>query len=598
MASPLSMLLSLFGIHSSAERVRQTLEQAIDAVVSIDTRNQVTFYNAAAERLWGFRRDEVLGQNVKMLVPQMFRPQHDELVNANRSTGVDKIVGTSREVLIERKDGSKVWGSLSLSKVRMGRQITYTAFVKDITREREARLRMDQTLEQALDAVVSIDENNLVTFFNKAAEQLWGRKREDVLGQNVKLLVPRGIQPQHDEYVNANRRTGQDKIVGTTREVPIERADGSQRWGSLALSKVQLEGKIVYTAFVKDVTEAVQQREQMRLLSLVANETDNAIIISDAAGQIVYVNHGFSQMTGYSSEEVVGRKPGSFLQGQDTDAQTVAEIRSKLQARQPFSGEILNYDKQGRPYWVSLGINPVLNEKGALVNYIAIQVNITETKERSIEFTKRFDAIGMNNGVGEFAVDGRLTSANPYMVKHLGYPDEATLIEHARRLPQIVGEAGFQRVLAGEQLVGEFTIIDAKQQEHYFNGTICPITDSAGRLKRIVSYGTDVNAKMEAQRVTDREMSEVVHSTTEVTKIISVINNIAAQTNLLALNAAIEAARAGEQGRGFAVVADEVRKLAQQSASSAEQIGRLVVETRERVENLAESLRRLSQADK
>lgn len=598
MASPLSMLLSLFGIHSSAERVRQTLEQAIDAVVSIDTRNQVTFYNAAAERLWGFRRDEVLGQNVKMLVPQMFRPQHDELVNANRSTGVDKIVGTSREVLIERKDGSKVWGSLSLSKVRMGRQITYTAFVKDITREREARLRMDQTLEQALDAVVSIDENNLVTFFNKAAEQLWGRKREDVLGQNVKLLVPRGIQPQHDEYVNANRRTGQDKIVGTTREVPIERADGSQRWGSLALSKVQLEGKIVYTAFVKDVTEAVQQREQMRLLSLVANETDNAIIISDAAGQIVYVNHGFSQMTGYSSEEVVGRKPGSFLQGQDTDAQTVAEIRSKLQARQPFSGEILNYDKQGRPYWVSLGINPVLNEKGALVNYIAIQVNITETKERSIEFTKRFDAIGMNNGVGEFAVDGRLTSANPYMVKHLGYPDEATLIEHARRLPQIVGEAGFQRVLAGEQLVGEFTIIDAKQQEHYFNGTICPIADSAGRIKRIVSYGTDVNAKMEAQRVTDREMSEVVHSTTEVTKIISVINNIAAQTNLLALNAAIEAARAGEQGRGFAVVADEVRKLAQQSASSAEQIGRLVVETRERVENLAESLRRLSQADK
>jgi methyl-accepting chemotaxis protein len=592
------MLLSLFGIHSSAERVRQTLEQAIDAVVSIDTRNHVTFYNAAAERLWGFRRDEVLGQNVKMLVPQMFRPQHDELVNANRSTGVDKIVGTSREVLIERKDGSKVWGSLSLSKVRMGRQITYTAFVKDITREREARLRMDQTLEQALDAVVSIDENNLVTFFNKAAEQLWGRKREDVLGQNVKLLVPRGIQPQHDEYVNANRRTGQDKIVGTTREVPIERADGSQRWGSLALSKVQLEGKIVYTAFVKDVTEAVQQREQMRLLSLVANETDNAIIISDAAGQIVYVNHGFSQMTGYSSEEVVGRKPGSFLQGQDTDAQTVAEIRSKLQARQPFSGEILNYDKQGRPYWVSLGINPVLNEKGALVNYIAIQVNITETKERSIEFTKRFDAIGMNNGVGEFAVDGRLTSANPYMVKHLGYPDEATLIEHARRLPQIVGEAGFQRVLAGEQLVGEFTIIDAKQQEHYFNGTICPITDSAGRLKRIVSYGTDVNAKMEAQRVTDREMSEVVHSTTEVTKIISVINNIAAQTNLLALNAAIEAARAGEQGRGFAVVADEVRKLAQQSASSAEQIGRLVVETRERVENLAESLRRLSQVDK
>ncbi len=101
----------------SGKVYEQVLSQALDAVVSIDEKNLVTFYNAAAEQLWGFKREEVVGKNVKMLVPHAIQHQHDGFVNANRDTGQDKIVGTSREIEIERKDGSKVWGSLSLSKV-------------------------------------------------------------------------------------------------------------------------------------------------------------------------------------------------------------------------------------------------------------------------------------------------------------------------------------------------------------------------------------------------------------------------------------------------------------------------------------------------
>ena len=72
---------------------------------------------------------------MKMLVPVQLQSNHDNLVNANRTTGVDKIVGTSREVRIERKDGRVVWGGLSLSKLRVGDDIMYTAFVKDVTAE-------------------------------------------------------------------------------------------------------------------------------------------------------------------------------------------------------------------------------------------------------------------------------------------------------------------------------------------------------------------------------------------------------------------------------------------------------------------------------
>ena len=136
----------------------------------------------------------------------------------------------------------------------MDSRILYTAFVKDITADRENREIINQTLEQALDAVVTIDDQNLVTFFNKAAEALWGYSRDEVRGQNVKMLVPLAIQPQHDSLVNANRETGVDKIIGTTREVSIERKNGEKLTGILSLSKIQVGGKIGYTAFVKDAT--------------------------------------------------------------------------------------------------------------------------------------------------------------------------------------------------------------------------------------------------------------------------------------------------------------------------------------------------------
>ena len=121
--------------------------------------------------------------------------------------------------------------------------------------------RTDQILEQALDAVVSIDENNCITFFNAAAERLWKYRRDEVMGQNVKMLVPRMHQSQHDGYVDRNRQTGQDRIVGTSRTVEIHQKGGTMVWGLLSLSRVKLEHETHYTAFVRDITEDMERRQ-------------------------------------------------------------------------------------------------------------------------------------------------------------------------------------------------------------------------------------------------------------------------------------------------------------------------------------------------
>lgn len=122
---------------------------------------------------------------------------------------------------------------------------------------------MSQTLEQTIDAVVTIDEANRVTFFNAAAERLWGLERHAVIGRNVSMLVPPELRSQHDGFVGRHRRTGENRIVGTTRDVPIHRQDGQQLWGSLSISQIGLkDGRKLYTAFVKDVTAEVQRRAE------------------------------------------------------------------------------------------------------------------------------------------------------------------------------------------------------------------------------------------------------------------------------------------------------------------------------------------------
>ena len=182
-------------------------------------------------------------------------------------------------------------------------------------------------------------------------------------------------------------------------------------WGRLSLSKVKLNDRTLYTAFIKDVTEEVEQRELQRMLSLVANETDNAVIISNAEGLIEYVNTGFEKLTGWKLDEVKGKKPGSFLQGTETDPRTVDVIRQRIKNREAFYDEILNYRKNGIPYWTSLSINSVF-ENSKLVNFIAVQADITRVKQMALDFTNKLHAIGSALVLLEIEPNGRVIEAN------------------------------------------------------------------------------------------------------------------------------------------------------------------------------------------
>ncbi len=497
-------MMKIWDSMKNARHFQQTLEQALDAVVIIDADNRVTFYNAAAERLWGYSGREVLGQNVKMLVPQMHRGQHDDYIAHHRRTGEDRIVNKSRVVEVERRDGSKVWCRLSLTRYGEGEHTCYSAFVQDITAEREAQEMVEQTLEQALDAVVTIDQDNHVTFFNAAAERLWGRQRSEVLGKNVKMLVPIDVQPHHDAYVQANRSGGADRIVGKSREVRLERADGQVLTVTLSLSRVQLNGRTLYTAFLRDVSAAVAQRDEFKLLSLVANESDSSVIITDALGKVEFVNRGFERLSGYSLAEMLGKKPGDVLQGALTSADAKKRLHEQLLSGQAFTEEIINYRKDGSFYWVSLTINPIKDANGRIERFISIQMDITANKERVIEAEAQQNALDTSMGVAEFTPSGQILRANDTFLRIMGYRSEDVVGRHHSLFmpPEAVREESYrqfwEKLARGEAHSGQIERRASDGHVVWLEGSYQPIIDITGKVAKVYKFVIDITAQKQA----------------------------------------------------------------------------------------------------
>ncbi|MGP0012398.1 EAL domain-containing protein [Pseudomonas sp.] len=249
-----------------------------------------------------------------------------------------------------------------------------------------------QTLEQSIDSVVVIDSKNRVILFNAAAEKLWGYAQQEVIGNNVSMLVPQLLRADHDGYVDANRHAGVNKIVGTSRDVPIERKDGSQGWGAMSISKVRTGGQLMYTAFIKDITVQHEERQRLSLLSLVVDSTENAIIVTDARWQTLYINGGFTRMFGYDEAAVLGRTPIDVI-APYFELEDIAAIRDLLGRGEPYVSQAFGYRHDGHRVWCNVTTYPVLDHLGHLTNTVTVLIDVTHTRMPEILRHKVLEAM-------------------------------------------------------------------------------------------------------------------------------------------------------------------------------------------------------------
>jgi two-component system, LuxR family, sensor kinase FixL len=257
----------------SDDRLKTITDTAVDGIIIIDSAGIVRMYNPACERLFGYAAAEVIGRNVRMLMPEPYRGEHDRYIEQYRSTGRARIIGIGREVTGRRKDGSEFPMHLSVGQGHENGEEIFVGIISDITarkqaelalREREAHLR--SIIDTAPDALIVIDERGLIESFSPAAHRLFGYAAEEVTGRNVSMLMPSPYREQHDGYLARYLRTGEKRIIGIGRVVVGLRKDGTTFPMELSVGEVKSAGRRLFTGFVRDLTE--RQTRERRLQEL------------------------------------------------------------------------------------------------------------------------------------------------------------------------------------------------------------------------------------------------------------------------------------------------------------------------------------------
>jgi PAS domain S-box-containing protein len=251
-------------------RLRAVVETAVDGVILIDAHGTVQMFNPACEKLFGYRADEVIGQNVKLLMPAPYREEHDKYLENFHRTGERKIIGIGREVTGKRKDGSVFPMDLSVGEAKEGDESIFVGIIHDLSERkraerqiRETAARMKALVETAVDGMIMIDAQGRILMFNPACEKLFGYEAGEVIGHNVSMLMPKPYRDEHSDYLENFHRTGEKKIIGIGREVTGQRKDGTTFPMDLSVGEAKQEGESIFVGIVHDLTERKQTEAQL-----------------------------------------------------------------------------------------------------------------------------------------------------------------------------------------------------------------------------------------------------------------------------------------------------------------------------------------------
>jgi two-component system, LuxR family, sensor kinase FixL len=328
----------------SDSRWRSIIQSAVDAIVLIDASGRIESFNRAAERLFGYREAEVLGQNVSMLMPEPYRGEHDGYLERYLSTGQRKIIGIGREVTGVRCDGSKFPLHLSVGEAMVDGERKFTGIIHDLServrledRLRASEARWRSIVESAVDGIVVIDSHGLVEAFNPAAERLFGYTEAEVIGKNVNMLMPSPYHEEHDEYMSRYLRTGAARIIGIGREVTAQRRDGTTFPVHLSVGEMSVNGERKFTGILHDLSARIRMEEKLREQNALARLGEMAAVIAHEVKNPLAGVRGAIQVIG-------GRLPK-----ESKDAAIVKEILTRIDALNELMKDLLLFARPPQP---------------------------------------------------------------------------------------------------------------------------------------------------------------------------------------------------------------------------------------------------------
>jgi PAS domain S-box-containing protein len=259
----LSAIVDISARKRLEERFRRVVEAAPNAIVMINARGWIEMVNAQAEHMFGYARQELLGQPVEMLVPGRFRDHHPGLRGAFFNDPRARPMGAGRDLFGLRKDGSEFPVEIGLNPIDTEEGPMVLSAIVDISARKRLEERFRLVVEAAPNAMVMINAAGRIEMVNTQAEQVFGYLREEMLGQSVEMLVPVRFRGHHPGLRGAFFADPQARLMGAGRDLFALKKDGSEFPVEIGLNPIETdEGPMVLSAVV-DISDRKQKEERI-----------------------------------------------------------------------------------------------------------------------------------------------------------------------------------------------------------------------------------------------------------------------------------------------------------------------------------------------
>lgn len=356
--------------HSEA-RIKAVLETATDGIVGIDARGLILSINSAAERIFGYPKSELIGRNVNMLMPEPFHGQHDRFIENYLTTAQAKIIGSGREVLGLRSDGSIFPMELAVSEVRIGNERNFTGIVRDISQRKrtEEQLRFSReqlrlTFENAPVAILTSDLDCRILEANRASSQTIGYSREELLGMRFTDLVHPDERAKCSEFA---RQARLDQLGSEAIQQRWIHKNGNEIFGFLHIGVIHDQQGIPqhFVIQMEDNTDKLNaEAEARQLRERIAHAARITTLGEMVAGIAHEINQPLAAIASYmdasqrllASGQASPEDLGHAMKQASTQAHRAAEVIQRLRG----------FAKMRSPHTETLDLNGLIREVVAL----------------------------------------------------------------------------------------------------------------------------------------------------------------------------------------------------------------------------------------
>ncbi|WP_394908012.1 PAS domain S-box protein [uncultured Mesonia sp.] len=370
-------------------RVNNLLNASLDVFCTIDREGIIQFISSTASLQWGYSPQSLRSRELLSLVRTGDREASHQMAKSIIRKGTEV-----RHFLnyILHKDGREIpfywsarWDETQELMYCVARDASDYLLQERKLQQREQHFKA--LVQEGVDLMLVLTADARFLYINK---NNWFPKTDlelNLIGRNALALMHQQDREAIEKTISS-LKPGERKQLQPFR---IRYNDEEWRWLSGVLTNMQenpaVQGLVLNA---QDITQRIEEREHLELLYAAINSTQEAVIItkatplSEPGPEIIYVNQAFSQLMGYTPQEIIGKTP-RILQGANTDRASLNLIRQHLELQESFSIELLNYTRKGQEVWVDLQLSPVTNTQGEVTHFIAIQRDITHEKRARLE---------------------------------------------------------------------------------------------------------------------------------------------------------------------------------------------------------------------